>query len=57
MFGSMSERYVLVIDLICAEELLAGDDDGSTDPIFCINYMGVQIVSSKKEKTLNPVYF
>lgn len=33
----------IVIDLYCAESLLAGDDDGSTDPKFIFNYQGNQV--------------
>lgn len=32
-------RCRVVIDMICAESLLPGDDDGSTDPYFTFRHL------------------
>ena len=47
-FGQGSQRCRLVVDLICAEGLLASDDDGSVDPLFCISYLSNQRVSETR---------
>lgn len=47
----------IVIDLISAESLIASDDDGSVDPYFTFSYMSSEATSSKKNSTLNPIYF
>ena len=47
----------IVIELISAESLLPLDEDGSADPYFIFSYMHAEGTSSKKEDTLNPIYF
>ena len=46
----------IVIDLYCAEGLLAGDDDGTTDPYFKFSFQEKSQLSSAKKSTLNPIY-
>lgn len=36
--------------------MLAGDDDGSTDPYFKFNFQSKTAFSSTKPSTLNPIY-
>ena len=47
----------LIVDLYCAESLLAGDEDGSTDPYFSFHYCAARKQSSQKNSILNPIYF
>ena len=52
----MSVPCKILIDLYCAENLLAGDDDGSADPYFKFSFQDSDKVSSVKNSTINPVY-
>jgi len=52
----MSIPCKIVVDLYCAENLLAGDDDGSADPYFKFIFQDSVKVSSVKDSTTNPVY-
>ena len=54
-FIGTQECYI-VIDLYCAEGLLAGDDDGTTDPYFKFSFQDKSQLSSCKKSTLNPIY-
>jgi Ca2+-dependent lipid-binding protein len=51
-----SNPCYIVIDLYCAEGLLAGDDDGSTDPYFVFTFQNKTVKSLEKKSTLNPIY-
>ena len=52
----MSTSCLIVIDLFCAQDLLAGDDDGSADPYFRFTFQESVKISSVKSSTVNPVY-
>ena len=56
-FSTNFDPCRMIVDLICAQSLLPSDDDGSSDPFFTFNYQGVEMLSSTKNSTLNPVYF
>jgi Ca2+-dependent lipid-binding protein len=52
----MNTSCLIVIDLFCAQNLIAGDDDGSADPYFKFTFQDSVKVSSVKTSTVNPVY-
>jgi hypothetical protein len=43
--------------LICAEQLIPLDEEGTSDPFFECIYLQKNAFSSTKDETLNPIYF
>ncbi len=52
----MKDPCKIVVDLYCAEGLLAGDDDGSTDPYFKFSFQESIECSTIKRATRNPIF-
>ena len=49
------KRWKIIVNLYQAQDLIAADDDGSSDPICEIYFWGRIFRSQPIENTLNPV--
>ena len=50
------KKWKVIVNLYQAQDLIAADDDGSSDPICEIYFSGWIFKSKPLENTLNPVY-
>lgn len=51
------KKWKVIVNLYQAQDLIAADDDGSSDPICEIYFAGWIFKSKYLENTLNPVSF
>lgn len=57
IFDENKRNGKVVVELISAESLIPLDDDGTSDPFFLFSFMQTEKQSSRKQDTLNPIFF